>query len=105
MVQQLVKDMLVQQHPIEESDEVQLDSEDPCSFDQIQFFVKSSGSAASYDYRYHCSAPDDADKSACGRISLEDCTNVGSYLPDLSVLCKHCSRARPEAVEAYNRQQ
>ena len=105
MVQQLVKDMLVQQHPIEESDEVQLDSEDPCSFDQIQFFVKSSGSAASYDYRYHCSAPDDADKSACGRISLEDCTNVGSYLPDLSVLCKHCSRARPEAAEAYNRQQ
>ena len=104
MVQQLVKDMLVQEHPVEESEDVELDSEDPSAFDQIQFFVKANGSAT-YDYRYHCTAPDNEEAIACGRILKDDCTHVGSCLPDASVLCKHCSRARPEVLEAYHRSQ
>jgi hypothetical protein len=104
MVQQLVKDMLVQEHPAEESEDVELDAEDPTAFDQIQFFVKANGSATD-DYRYHCTAPDNEEAIACGRISKDDCTHVGSCLPDASVLCKHCSRARPEVLEAYHRSQ
>ena len=105
MVQQLVQDMLVHQHPQVSSEEVELDSYDPAALDQIQFFTKSDGPSSSYDYRFHCTAREDSTVIACGRIDLEACTNVGSYLPDRSVLCKHCARARPEVLEAYERGQ
>jgi len=87
MVQQLVQDMLVQEHPVEESDEVALD-DDQSSFAPVQFFAKTTG-AMSYDYRYHCLADGDDSALACGRVNLEDCTNVGSVLPDKACLCKH----------------
>jgi hypothetical protein len=101
MVQQLVQDMLVQEHPVEESDEVALD-DDQSSFAPVQFFVKTTG-AMSYDYRYHCLADGDDSALACGRVNLEDCTNVGSVLPDKACLCKHCARARPDVVEEFER--
>ena len=94
MVQQLVQDMLTQCHPVEESEEVELDAVDRLSFNQAHFYVKTDGSRSSYDYRYHCSAEEDDNVLACGRVSIADCTDVGSFLPDASVLCKHCARAR-----------
>ena len=35
---------------------------------------------------------------ACGRLSIDECTEVGSMMPDVSVLCKHCGRACPEVA-------
>ncbi|CAL1144627.1 unnamed protein product [Cladocopium goreaui] len=103
MVQQLVKDMLVQAHPAEGTEDAVLDSEDPSAFDQFQFFVKTNGSAAAYDCRYHCAAAGEPAAIACGRLKLDECTHVGSCLPELSMLCKHCSRARPEIALAHAR--
>ena len=57
----------------------------------------------SYDYRYHCLADGDDSALACGRVNLEDCTNVGSVLPDKACLCKHYARARPDVVEEFER--
>ena len=42
MVQQLVKDMLVHEHPVEAADDVELDTEDPAALDQFQFYVKTT---------------------------------------------------------------
>ena len=42
MVQQLVKDMLVHEHPVEAADDVELDTEDPAALDQFQFYVKTN---------------------------------------------------------------
>eukprot|EP00435_Cladocopium_sp_Y103_P026591 s1365_g6.t1 len=100
MVQQLVQDMLVQCHPVETDDTVELDVVDRSALDQVHFYVKTDGARSSYDYRYHCSSAEDDTVLACGRVSIEECTDVGSFLPDPSVLCKHCARARPDVVAA-----
>ena len=42
MVQQLVKDMLVQSHPAVSSETVDLDDEDPAAMDQVLFFTKQT---------------------------------------------------------------
>ena len=99
MVQQLVKDMLVGQLPQEGQADVELDSEDPAALVQVQFFTRTSGSATAHDLRYHCTALDDSSTIACGRIDISNCTNVGSFLPDESLLCKHCARARPDVAQ------
>ncbi|CAL1129875.1 unnamed protein product, partial [Cladocopium goreaui] len=98
MVRQLVKDMVEQEHPFEAPADAVLDEVDLCALDEVIFFVKTQGSRASHDYRYHCLQVDDDQVMACGRIRLEDCTEVGSTLPDVSVLCKHCARVRPEVA-------
>ena len=103
MVQQLVKDMLLTEHPVEAMEDIELDTKDQSALDQFQFFVKTNGSATAYDCRYHCAAADNEQALACGRLQVDACTHVGSCLPDLSMLCKHCSRARPEVAEAYRR--
>ena len=86
---------------MEAADDVELDTEDPAALDQFQFYVKTNGSAMAYDCRYHCVAEADDRTIACGRLKVEECTHVGSCLPDLSMLCKHCSRARPEVAAAH----
>ena len=101
MVQQLVRDMLVDQLPQEAREDVELAQEDPAALVQIQFFTRSSGSATSHDLRYHCTAADDTDVIACGRIEVANCANVGSFLPDVSLLCKHCARARPDVAALF----
>ena len=97
------RNMLVHEHPVEVADDVELDTEDPAALDQFQFYVKTNGSAMAYDCRYHCVAEGDDRTIACGRLKVEECTHVGSCLPDLSMLCKHCSRARPEIADAQGR--
>jgi hypothetical protein len=98
MVRQLVKDMVDQEHPFEAPADAVLDAVDLCALDEITFFAKAQGSRVSHDYRYHCLLEDGDEVMACGRLRLEDSTEVGSTLPDLSVLCKHCARARPEVA-------
>ena len=45
MVQQLVKDMFTQEHPVEVSDDAELDAVDQSALDQFQFYVKTNCSA------------------------------------------------------------
>eukprot|EP00435_Cladocopium_sp_Y103_P066429 s1306_g28.t1 len=98
MIQQLVKDMVDQEHPFEPETDQMLDDVDEASLDEVQFFVKTVGSRASQDFRYHCSNVGDHTTLACGRLQVEECTMTGSVLPDVSVLCKHCARARPDVA-------
>eukprot|EP00435_Cladocopium_sp_Y103_P013124 s2086_g3.t1 len=67
MVQQLVKDMIDNEHPFETEDDTILDSVDEASLDEVQFYVKTEGSRASHDYRYHCSREGDEVTVACGK--------------------------------------
>ena len=98
MIQQLVKDMADQAHPIEVPDDAVFDDTDQSALDEVEFYVKSSGSRAVQDYRYHCVARDDMEAIACGRIPMDQCTAVGSVVPDVAMLCKHCARARPDVA-------
>jgi hypothetical protein len=95
MVQQLVKDLVAQEHPLEEVEDAVLDEQDEASLTEVQFYVKTNG-RSSHDYRYHCPQLGNDEVLACGRVELAECTEVGSTLPDVSVFCKHCARARPD---------
>ena len=48
MVQKLVQDMLVTEHPIEVDDDAVLEDEDPAALQQIQFYIKESTARSSY---------------------------------------------------------
>eukprot|EP00435_Cladocopium_sp_Y103_P006567 s2945_g2.t1 len=98
MIQQLVKDMADNAHPIEVPDDAVFDDSDQSALDEIEFFVKTTGARAVQDYRYHCASLTEPETIACGRIPFDQCTSVGSVLPDVAMLCKHCSRARPEVA-------
>ncbi len=37
---------------------------------------------------------------ACAKFDVSECISVGSVLPDLSVFCKACAKARPDLVAA-----
>ena len=96
MVQQLVQDMIENEHPLEPPEGAVLDGGDQRSLDDVQFFVKASGARRSQDYRYHCSKVAEIDEIACGRVSAEDCTAMGSTFPDSAVLCKHGAAVRSD---------
>ena len=98
MVQQLVKDMVDNEHPFEAEEDVVLDSVDETALNEVQFYVKTEGARASHDYRYHCSKEEDDEMVACGKLAVRDCTAVGAALPDPSVLCKQCAKARPDVA-------
>ena len=102
MVQQLVQDMLAQEHPVQESDDVMLDAPDIFNIDTPEFFLKNPAPGSYYDYRYHCSNSDDPARVACNKFALDECSSMGTVLPDLSVLCKACARARPDVVQAFS---
>eukprot|EP00435_Cladocopium_sp_Y103_P002058 s5775_g1.t1 len=97
MVQQLVKDIVEQHHPFEAREDVEAIEADESALDEVQFFVKTHG-RNSHDYRYHCSVEDDPMTLACGRLLVSECTEVGSALPDASLLCKYCAKARPDVA-------
>ena len=96
MVQQLVKDMVSQQHPFEAPADAIIDDADETALDEVQFFVKTQTSRPDHDFRYHCSALGDDQMIACNRIPIEECTEVGATIPGLAMLCKHCAKARPD---------
>ena len=101
MIHQLVHDLVKGEHPIHETVEDELDDAGVIEEAQAQFFIKTASSASSYEYRFHCSALEDPSLMACGKFSLDDCSAVGSELPDLSVLCKACAKARPDIALAF----
>ena len=98
MVQQLVKDMVDHSHPFEVPLDAVLDDGAETSFDEVQFFVKTHGSRANQDFLFHCSQVGGTSVVACGRLTIEECTETGSVLPDPSLLCKRCALARPDVV-------
>ena len=104
MVQQLVQDLLKEAHPVQETEDVLLDEPEDSALDTVQFFFKQPSPGSYYDYKYHCSQSDDPSKVACNKFLLEECIAMGSVLPDLSVLCKACARARPDVVRSNTRE-
>ena len=101
MVQQLVRDMTRSEHPVQEAPDVIFDDPEEKMLQSDQFFLKQPAPGTYYDYRFHCSQLEDPDKVACNKFSLSDCIPMGNQLPDLSVFCKACARARPDVVRAY----
>ena len=99
MVQELVRDMLAQEHPVQESEDVFLDTPETLTPEAPEFFLKQPAPGSYYDYRYHCSHPTDPDRTACNKLDLADCNSMGTILPDVSVLCKACLKARPGVVD------
>ena len=100
MIHQLVQDLAASQ-AVDESEEVELVDAGVIEEATPQFFIKNVASASSYEHRFHCSALDDPSALACGRLALDDCSAVGSVLPDIEVLCKACAKARPDVVIAF----
>ena len=96
MVQQLVKEMAENLHPVEATEEIDLESS--AALDEVQFFLKKHSGRLSQEYRYHCSAYDDSSAIACGRLTVDECDVMGSELPEVAILCKHCVRARPDVA-------
>lgn len=87
-----------------ETPELELDDAGVIEEAQAQFFIKSASAASSYEYRFHyCSALEDPSKIACGKLTLADCSPIGSELPDISVLCKACAKARPDVTLALQK--
>ena len=103
MVSQLVQDLVAQHHPATESEDVELIEAVDQDEAQVQFFVKKGPSTSSGDIRYHCTALGDPSKLACGKLVIGNCSPVGVVLPDLSVLCKACSKARPDIVCSFSK--
>ena len=101
MVQQLVRDLLSQDHPVQESEDVMLDEPDALHTEAPEFFLKQPAPGSYYDYKFHCSSKEDPDLVACRKLTIAECCSMGSTLPDLSVFCKACSRARPEIAQTY----
>ena len=102
MVQELVREMLALEHPHQESEEVFLDTPEALSMGCPEFFLKQPAPGSYYDYRYHCSHETDQERTACNKFLLEECCSMGTVLPDLSVFCKACSRARPEIAASFD---
>ena len=103
MVRQLVHDLVQNEHPVQEdADTLLLDSRET-ELNEIEFFVKTPSSATYYEYKFHCSARGSDTLTACSKFALSECSSVGTNLPDLSVFCKACAKARPEVETSYTR--
>ena len=96
MIKQLVRELVQESHPVvEDAQTILTDSADQ-DLDNLEFFMKNPAAGTYYDYKFHAPSLDDCSLTACKRFSIDECQSVGDILPDLSVLCKACSRARPE---------
>ena len=90
--------MVDHSHPFEVPADAVLDDGAETALDEVQFFVKTHGSRANQDFRFHCSQVGDTSLVACGRLTTEECTETGSVLPDPSLLCKRCAQAHPDVA-------
>ena len=104
MVRQLVQDLLREAHPVQETEDILLDDPEDSALDTVQFFFKQPSPGSYYDYKYHCSQSVDPSRVACNKFLLEECIAMGSVLPDISVLCKACARARPDVVSSHTKE-
>ena len=103
MVRQLVHDLVQSAHPVQEDAETLLLDGRDVELNDIEFFVKTASSATYYEYKFHCSARSNDSLTACSKFALSECSSVGSTLPDISVFCKACAKARPEVEASYAR--
>jgi len=101
MIKQLVKEMTQTQHPIVEDEDTVLDDVADSEPGAVEYFIKTPAPGSYYDYKYHATSFDDSSTLACRKFSLDDCTSVGSVLPDFSVLCKACARHRPDICKFF----
>ena len=62
----------------------------------VKYFIKKPGSGSSYEYKFHCASRDNEEFTACNKLALAGCSSVGDLLPDESVLCRACAKARPD---------
>ena len=88
--------MVQENHPVIEDAQTLLTDASDQDLDNLEFFIKNPGAGTYYDYKFHASSIDDSTQTACRRFAIDECQSVGDILPDLSVLCKACSKARPE---------
>ena len=67
-----------------------------------QFYVKKAEVGACgrkiMAMKFHVPDALDSTVLACGRLALDRCEPAGSFLPDISVLCKDCLAKRPEVA-------
>ena len=96
MIKQLVREMVQENHPVIEDAQTFLTDASDQDLDNLEFFIKNPGAGTYYDYKFHAPSIDDSTQTACRRFAIDECQSVGDILPDLSVLCKACSKARPE---------
>ena len=101
MIKQLVQEIVQEQHPVQEDENTVLTDVVDSELQGMEFFIKSPAPGSYYDYKFHSIAMGDGSSIACKRFAIEECSSVGSVLPDLSVLCKACARARPDIVRFY----
>ena len=101
MIKELVKDLVREEHPVQEDKDTVLDDSADAELCDTEFFVKRSVGKY-YDYKFHATALGSNESLACGKFEITECSSVGSVLPDVSVLCKACAKARPDLVCSYS---
>ena len=102
MIKQLVRDLTQEEHFVQEDKNTVLTDVCDQELEGIQFYIKTPAQGSYYDYKYHCTVLGDPESIACSRFDFQDCTAVGSDLPDLSALCKSCARHRPDIVRMFS---
>ena len=102
MIKQLVRDLTQEEHFVQEDKNTVLTGVCDQELEGIQFYIKTPAQGSYYDYKYHCTVLGDPESIACSRFDFQDCTAVGSDLPDLSALCKSCARHRPDIVRMFS---
>ena len=101
MIKQLVRELVQEQHPITEDENTVLTEAADSDLDHIEFFTKNQAGKSSYDYKFHTTALGDPSIIACNKLDMADCSSVGNVLPDLSIFCKACAKARPDICKFY----
>ena len=101
MVKQLVKDLVQEQHPVQEDDHTMLFDSCDTELCSIEFYIKQPSKGSYYEYKFHCNSAQNQETTACNKFNLVDCSSVGSTLPDTTVFCKACSKARPEVISSF----
>ena len=101
MIKELVKDLVREEHPVQEDKDTVLDDAADAELCDTEFFVKRTVGEY-YEYKFHATALGSNETLACGKFDIMECSSVGSVLPDVSVLCKACAKARPDLVCSYS---
>ena len=101
MVKQLVKDLVQESHPGQEDSETLLMDAPDSNLHGVEYFIKKPSAGSSYEYKFHCTSRDNEEFTACNKFALLDCSSAGDLLPDESVLCKACAKARPEVASFH----
>ena len=107
MVGQLLQDLRSSWQPTGSTALVAADEEDHFSADEEDdcapiFYVKRSKvtTRTILTQKFHVTARDNLALLACNKVQVAECDPIGSELPDISVLCASCRKARSDLFEA-----